>query len=174
MAVALAVVVVLTLLNLVLLLGVVRRLREHETRIASIGQGGVDPGPPELIAPAGTRVGAFATRSVDGRAVDNATLPAPALVGFFSPGCDTCHERLPDFQRAAQAHPSRPLAVVIQDGRDPAELVGELDASSTVVLDEPGGPMMEAFGVRGFPVFALVDADGTIRASGYELPLQPA
>jgi hypothetical protein len=171
-AVVLGVVVVITLLNLVLLLGVVRRLREHETRLATLREGA--GGPPELIAAVGSRVGSFSARSVAGTLVDNATLPTPALVGFFSPGCDACHERLPDFRQAAGDHPGRALAVVIEDGLDPASLVADLDGSATVVLEPPGGPLMEAFGVQGFPVFALVGSDGTIQARGYDLPLQPA
>lgn len=166
--VVLGVVVVLTLLNLVLLLGVVRRLREHETRLAAVP--GEDP--PRLIAAAGTVVGAYATRSVDGRAVDS---ESPwELIGFFSPQCDACHERLPEFRRTAAGHPGRGLAVVVSDGGDTASLVAELGSAATVVLEQHDGPLSRAFDVRGFPAFALVDGDGTIRASGYELPLQPA
>lgn len=174
MAVLLAVVIALTVVNLVLLLGVVRRLREHDDQLAKLAVGGAAPGGiPELIAPVGSRVGSFAVRSVDGLPVGNGSLPAGSLVGFFSPGCDTCHERVPDFVRAGAELSERALAVVVEDGRDPASLVADLGAVATVVLEKPGGALMEAFAVQGFPVFAIVGADGAIRASGYELPLQP-
>lgn len=159
----------LTLLNLVLLLGVVRRLREHETRIAGIAEGGAEP---EIMAPVGHRVGDFTAETVDGRQVDRATLGMPALVGFFSPACDVCHERVPDFRKAAEEHLGSVLAVVIRDGKDPAELVADLDGAASVVLDEPDGPVAAAFGVRGFPAFALVGEGGVVQARGYELPLE--
>lgn len=166
--VLLAVAIAVTLINLVLLLGVVRRLREHETRLASMTGGG----PPVLIAPAGGRVGPFTARSVDGRPVDEHSTNA-ALIGFFSPECGSCHERLPDFRAAAGAHTGPVLAVVVEDGGDAAPLVDALRTCATVVLEAPTGPVAEAFAVRGFPAFALV-TDGTVRASGYELPLHTA
>lgn len=166
--VLLGVAIVVTLLNLVLLLGVVRRLREHETRLASMTGGG----PPVLITPAGGRVAPFSARSVDGRSVDEHSTDA-ALVGFFSPECGSCHERLPDFRAAAGEHAGPVLAVVVEDGGDTSPLVDALRTCATVVLEAPTGPVAEAFAVRGFPAFALV-ADGTVAASGYELPLHTA
>jgi hypothetical protein len=159
---------VLTLMNIALLLAVVRRLREHETRFATLGSG---TGQPEIVAPIGQHVEDFTAESVDGQPVDRLGLRAPALVGFFSPSCDSCHERIPDFRKAAGDHPGSVLAVVVRDGRDPAPLVAELDEAATVVVEEPEGPVSTAFSVRGFPAFALIEADGTVGASGYELPL---
>jgi hypothetical protein len=166
----LVVVVVLTLVNLVVLLGVVRRLREHEARLAAL-----DPArPPELIAAEGTPVGPFTARAVDGRPVDAGSLATPALVGFFSPGCDACHEQVPGFTRAAGAHSGTALAVVLRDGGDHDALVADLRGTATVVVEEPGGGLARAFGVQGYPAFALVGDDRTIRARGYELPLRSA
>ena len=161
--------IVLALLNIVLLLAVVRRLSEHETRIAALSGGGA--GPPELpqiVAPVGHRVGEFIAASVDGRPVERV---GPLLVGFFSPSCDSCHERVPAFRSAAGQHAGSALAVVVRDGKDPDPLVADLDGAATVVVEEPDGPLAAAFAVRGFPAFALLGADGTVRASGYELPL---
>lgn len=164
---------VLTLLNIALLLAVVRRLREHETRLSSLGTAVAAGGSlvPEVMAPVGHRISEFTAESVDGRLVDRATLETPALVGFFSPSCDSCHERVPDFRKAAGDHVGSALAVVVRDDKDPAELIADLDGSATVVVEEPEGPLSAAFAVRGFPAFALVGAGGTIQARGYELPL---
>jgi len=160
----------LSLLNLVLLLGVVRRIREHEARFTTLAFG-----PPEVIAPVGHRVGDFTAVSVDGRPVASAALDGPTLVGFLSPGCDACHERLDDFQRAVAGHPGTALAVVVRDGGDTDSLVAGLAAGgATVVVEDVAGPLAAAFGVSGFPAFAILDADGTIRARGYELPLVAA
>lgn len=169
---AVALLTVLTLLNIALLLAVVRRLREHETRFAALSASAEQP---EIIAPVGSRIDDFATESVDGQFVDRAGLRTPALVGFFSPSCDSCHERIPDFREAASDHPGSVLAVVVRDGRDPAPLVDHLKEPGTiVVVEESEGPMSTAFSVRGFPAFALVEADGSVRARGYELPLHAA
>ena len=148
---------VLTLLTLALLLAVVRRLREHETRLAELAAGVGAGGMPDVIAPAG-------------HPVTGLDAELPALVGFFSPGCDACHERLPDFRKAAAGHAGGTLAVVVADGKDPAPLVAELGGNGSVVLEDPGGPLATAFAVRGFPAFAVVGTDGRISASGYELP----
>jgi hypothetical protein len=100
----------------------------------------------------------------------------------MSPGCDACHERLDDFRAAILAHTiahpiahSGPaLAVLVHDGGDMDELVAALRGTATVVVEDIGGPVSVAFGVAGFPVFALLDADGVIRASGFQLPLPAA
>ena len=157
---------VLTLVNLLLVLGLVRRIREYEAR------GLPESGPPsEVMKPVGARIGAFSTRSVDGADVSNATLAGPSFAGFMSPGCDACHERLDDFRKAAAAHDGPVLAVVVRDGGDTGELAAALREVATVVVEDIGGPVSAAFGVSGFPVFALLDAGGKVRASGYELPL---
>jgi hypothetical protein len=168
---AVLVLTVVTLLNITLLLAVIRRLREHEGRLATMAQGAAAPAEPQIMAPIGHRIAEFTAESVDGRELDRTALVTPALVGFFSPSCSSCHERVPDFRKAADDHDGSSLAVVVRDGADPAPLLADLDGAATVVLEEPDGPVATAFGVRAFPAFALVGADGTLRARGYELPL---
>lgn len=158
----------LSLLNLLLLWGVVRRLREHETRLSKLA-----PGAPEIMdAAVGQQLSGMVVSALDGAPV---TLPpeAPALYGFFSPSCDACHERLADFRRAASAHPGVSVAVVVRDGGDVDALSGGL-ADMTTVVEEAGSGLNGAFGVRAFPAFALLSADGTLRARGFELPLPVA
>jgi hypothetical protein len=168
---AVVVLTVLTLLNITLVLAVVRRLRDHETRLAAVTTGAAAPAEPQLTVPVGQPIGDFTTESHDGRPLDRDALLTPALVGFFSPSCDSCHERVPDFRKAADAHEGTVLAVVVGDGPDPTPLVADLRDAATVVVEEPDGPVARAFAVRAFPVFALVGADGTVRANGFELPL---
>jgi hypothetical protein len=154
----------LTLLNVVVLLGVVRRIRDHEARLSALASG-----VPVVTMPVGHRVGEFTATAVTGQAVTRAAVAGPTLVGFLAPKCDACHERLDDFRRAAAGHSGTALAVVVRDGGDTDALVAELDGTMTVVVEDLGGPVSRAFEVQGFPAFAAV-ADGTIRASGFELP----
>ena len=83
----------LGLVNLVLLLGVVRRLNEH-TRVLAQTLAAADPVPVMLT---GNTVGDFAVSTVDGELVDRAGLDSFTLVGFVSTGCPACAESLPAF-----------------------------------------------------------------------------
>jgi hypothetical protein len=158
----------LTLLNLALVFGVIRRLREHESRLSQL----VNGQPAVMRVQPGSRVPTVTTRSVAGAEL---TIPdgRPALLGFFSPDCDACHERLPDFLAAATGYPGSVTAVVVSAGGDDAALVAPLSsvAGVTVVVEEPGGPAAAALGVQGFPAFAQLDADGVLRFQGFELPV---
>lgn len=154
----------LTIVNLLLTFGVVRRLREHEARLAVVSLA-----PPEVITiPAGQRVAAVTTSARDGGTVATDT-PEPTLYGFFSPSCESCHDRLDDFRRTAADHPGRTVAVVVPDGGDLDGFLTEL-AGFTVVVEELGGPLTGAFGVQGFPAFAQVDADRRVVTRGFEPP----
>ena len=96
-----AVVGVVVVLNLLLTVGVVRRLREHTERLATLGG---SPGAATLAA--GQRVGEFATTAIGGEPVACDLLPGRALVGAFTSGCGACAERLPDFLVRAKGFPA--------------------------------------------------------------------
>src|SRR5690349_19483902 len=83
----------LCLLNLVLTLGVVRRLREHAVLLAKL-QPAAAPNPMLAV---GEQVGSFETVTVDGHPVSRDALDGPTLLGIFSPNCSACAERLPKF-----------------------------------------------------------------------------
>jgi hypothetical protein len=167
-----AVVVALSLLglgNLVITVTVVRRLNEHTGVLDRLAGE-----PPLVTRPVGATVDEFAAVATDGTAVASGRLAPPTLVGFFSPGCGPCHERLPEFVARARRVPAgRALAVVAGAGNAAAELVTELAGAATVVLEPPDGPVARAFGVRGFPAFALLGDGGRIEATGTELTALP-
>jgi hypothetical protein len=154
----------LTLFNLVVVLGVVRRLRAHEARLGNLAEP-----PPVATVAAGERVGDFTAATVGERVVDRASLRGRTLVGFFSPDCPACHERLGDFRAAAARHPGDVLAVVVRDGGDVDPVLAALDGTDTIVEDGDG-PMAKAFGVRGFPAFVLLRDDGVVESTGYLVP----
>ncbi|GAA1892024.1 TlpA family protein disulfide reductase [Asanoa iriomotensis] len=164
MAVAVAVLGLFCLANLLLTVGVVRRLRDHSAMLELVGG-------PEVISPVGSAVDEYAAVAIDGASVRRDLLVGLTLVGFFSPTCGPCHERLPLFVTRARLMPAeRVLAVVVGQGDDDSdgtrEIVGRLTEVATVVVEPPNGVLAQAFGVRGFPAFALVDASGEVVGAG--------
>jgi len=164
LAAATALVGLLATVNLLLTVGVVRRLREHTTELAEL-RSGAAVGGGDIIAPPGSPVGELVTSDVDGHPV---TLGDRALVGFFSPHCEPCRERLPEFVAHAAQRAGGVLAVVAGSPEEAAEAVDQLRPVATVVVEPDQGPVQKAFRVTGFPAFALVE-DGVVTASHYDL-----
>ncbi|SDS88134.1 TlpA family protein disulfide reductase [Actinoplanes derwentensis] len=161
----------LGVVNLLLSFGVLRRLRRH-SELLSARQ--TEQGP--LMLAAGQTVPAVTATAIDGRPVAPAEFPGQTLVGFFSPGCTACHERLPSFLSYAGelADPAKVLAVIVGTGADVAALESELAAVARVVREPADGTLTAAFAVRGFPSFLLVEPGGMVLASGLamsELPV---
>lgn len=162
----------ITLLNLVLCIGLVRRLREQGQQDHSSHRHGTpDPGPIQL--PVGQPVPAFEARTVDGAPIGSADLAGRTMVGFFSPGCGACEEQLPLFVAAARKSGRPPLAVVAGANGTSAPYVEKLRGSAQVVQELDRGPIQQAFGVRGFPAFVLVE-DGVLGLNDYEFSSLPA
>ncbi|MFI7424878.1 TlpA disulfide reductase family protein [Nonomuraea sp. NPDC049684] len=172
MAYLVAFATLLGLTNLVFTLGVVRRLRQHTETLNTLLAGG---GRRDLV-PAGSVVGDFTARALDGTQVNRDSLAGPALVGFFSPGCHSCAELLPHFlERARDLPVERVLAVL--DGMAPfgvEEYGSRLSPVARVVVDEPDGPVQRAFGVEGFPAVFLVGPGSEVLFSGADLAAMPA
>ncbi|GAA1964750.1 TlpA disulfide reductase family protein [Catenulispora subtropica] len=169
LAAAVGLLTLLTLFNLILMLGVIRRLREHSERLGSLSGAGV-PVPAGPMMPVGETVGAFTTATTDGETVSSELFDGETLVGFFSPGCQPCKVQLPRFAAHARSFPGgrdRVLAVVVVGGpdEDPEPYVKALAGVARVVVEPHGGPLYDAFEVTGFPSVALVDSSGTVQAT---------
>ncbi|MGK5554648.1 TlpA family protein disulfide reductase [Actinomadura kijaniata] len=157
----------LSLLNLLLTLGILRRMRADALRPGGNAGHGVDP----FALKPGSPVGEFTALTSEGDPVTRETLTG--VVGFFSAGCEPCHELLPDFvARARELGRDHVLAVVGGDDRD---LVAALTPVARVVLAEPdGGPVARAFRNEWTPALYLVGPDGRIAATAArveELPV---
>jgi thiol-disulfide isomerase/thioredoxin len=165
---ALVLVGLLCLVNLLFSFGVVRRLREHTKILDRLG-GGTGP----LVLEPGKTVAEFAATTVDGEPVSVRTGDGPLLVGIFALGCEPCATKLPSFVEYAREHPGgrdRVLAVVLGPDEEAAtSYVADLIGVARVVRGVEGDPLPTAFGVRGFPAFALVGTDGVVLASGTEI-----
>jgi thiol-disulfide isomerase/thioredoxin len=149
----------LGLANLVLTVGLLRRLRRQNALMQMSIDGVANPEPIMLVA--GEEVRPFAATTVAGARVGTADLHGRTLVAFLSPTCPSCIESLPLFTAKAQLVPGgaeQVLAVVVGHDHDTAELRERLE------------PV--AFGVVGFPAFAVLD-EHTVAASHFALERLP-
>lgn len=153
----------LCLLNLVLVLAIMRRLREHTGHLDRLltGRPGGGLGPGEPVPPV----------EVDGVPLE---LTGATLVGFFSPGCAPCAEQIPHFLDRAATGAERVLAVVVGEDGAPSEERDRLAAAVPVTDERPGGPLAQAFGeVLSYPTLFLV-RDGVVEATDGTLAALPA
>ncbi len=146
---------VIGLVNLLLVVGVIRRLRDHETRLA-----GFEAGP---AVPLGSPVGMFSATSTRGVRLSSEMLPAHATIGVFAAGCEPCHRQLPDFV-AYTRQLTDPVAVVLTGGVDHADLVARLEETCHVVVEPPGGPVSTALRVPGTPTLLRIE-NGVVTAA---------
>ncbi|MCA2226174.1 hypothetical protein [Nonomuraea aurantiaca] len=144
--------VLLCLFNLVLNLGVLRRLREHTAELERLaGHAMFMPYDPRVLV---------------GRTLPEAAAGA-RLVGFFDVGCSTCHERAPRFAEEAGKQPA--LAVITGDGAKAADLVTVVGGVSNVVTGDEADRLAHALGVEAFPTFLRADQEGKVLAADTEL-----
>ncbi|MEV1243278.1 hypothetical protein ACIBO2_33410 [Nonomuraea sp. NPDC050022] len=142
----------LCLFNLVLNLGVLRRLREHTAELERLaGHAMLMPYDPGVLV---------------GRTLPEAAAGA-RLVGFFDVGCSTCHERAPQFAEEAGKEPA--LAVITGDGAKVADLVTVVGGVSSVITGDEAGSLAHALGVEAFPTFLRADQEGRVLAADTEL-----
>ena len=176
LTVAVVFVGVLCLLDLVLTLGVVRRLRDHSERLATL------QAPPDetAIAAQGDHITPFEASTVDGETISVADLAEPTLVAFFSPDCPACVQQLPKFVDYAHTFPGGPARtlIVITSRSGGAKYHAELTGLGRIVTEpELTGDVQKAFSTRGYPAF-LVVVDGVVAQSSHavaDLPQhQPA
>ncbi len=158
---------VLCLIDLVLTVGVIRRLRAHEEMLSARPVAS-----PSIVLPPGATIGGFSAVSTDGVHVSDETLTEPVLVGVFSPGCSACHDRLPQFAERARSFPGgrgNVLAVLVGTEEEVAEERRTLEPVALVLIEEYGTGLTKALQVNGFPSLALVDVRGRVVASGTTL-----
>ena len=156
---------VLSCVNLVLLLGVVRKLNKMNGSAAA-------PAKKELPAPRpGTAVGDFTAVTADGEPFGTKDLIGWRLVGFFTVGCPLCDAFKPDFRANAAAFPGgrdQVLAIVAGGKGDPKALAAEFADVAHVIVERPAGPVGTAFGVTSYPMACLLKAN-TVAKAGLDI-----
>lgn len=155
------------LFDLVLTLGVVRRLREHAQALADLNGGGAAG---STVIAAGRAAADFAAVTTRGATLSRDRLSGPTLVGFFSTTCGPCRTVAPQFARYVTDSPYPAIAVVVgTPGEVADELIAALDPVAAVVVEEVDGVVGTAFGVTAFPAMVVVEAGGRVQVSGHGL-----
>ncbi|MFH9008168.1 hypothetical protein ACH4E5_33630 [Streptomyces afghaniensis] len=158
----------LGLFNLLLLYGVIRRLKEIEAR-------------PAHTAPAPVTGITDAHRMTAGAMVDIPDGTRPALVAFFAPGCEPCEQLLPLVVTSAMDEPggSERVVAVLSEGTDDdnARFIKALEPVARVIVGDPKDPWVESwittFRVDGLPLVCGLDDTGdgvAIRWSAVSAP----
>lgn len=172
---AIAIVGVIGLLNLLLTMAVIRRLREHTDLISRSGQQFPEQG--DITRQAGARVDDFRVTTVDDRPVTRDGLRDGMLVAFFSPRCPSCEEQKPAFLEYAAGMPGGRddvVAVVLGSPEEVAGLVSQLQGVAQIVVEaNVDGEMSSAFDLRGYPAFCLMGQDGVIAVTGFRVDVLP-
>lgn len=161
----------MTVLNLALTVGVIRRLREHTELLSAGTTGNAKPPIVAVMALAGERSKPFTAVTTDGLRVTEADLTGGlTLVAAMAYGCSSCEERRPDFVAMARRFPGgrdRVLAVFVGGEDDLSAERAMLEPVARLVFQENTHEgITEALNVSGYPAFAILDADGTVLTSG--------
>lgn len=163
----------LGLANLVVTVRLSQRVRAQQRLMRMSIEGVANPNP--IMLTAGSRVGSFTATTVSGDVVGTDALRGQTLIGFLSQSCPACAESLPAFLDRARLSPGGRddvLAVVVGDESTVDELRDRLAPVARVVVEHQSGPVARAFGVDGFPAFALLDDDRVV-ASHFALDRIP-
>ncbi|WP_410596599.1 TlpA family protein disulfide reductase [Amycolatopsis sp. lyj-23] len=145
------------LLNLLLTVGILRRMRAQPAAT------------PFALRP-GSAVGEFTATTTGGQPLTTATLTG--TVGFFSADCAACHDTLPDFLAYARAQ-GRDNVFAVFGGDDPETVRALAEVAHVVTAGLDGGPVAAAFRNTWTPALYVV-ADGRVTATAgrvHELPV---
>ncbi|MEO3867586.1 redoxin domain-containing protein [Nonomuraea sp. B12E4] len=179
----LVLVAVVTALNVVLTVAVVRRWRARlSAPPAALHHSSVSSGrDPELGIAPGDRMPDFTAVTIDGMTVTRDELAGrPALIAFLSLDCAGCDDSVPEFaERARRVREAggRVLATVVGIDAAGSELATRLAGVADHVVPEfLDAPVGNLFGVRFYPGFAHYGADGvaTTTSVGLERLGEPA
>jgi thiol-disulfide isomerase/thioredoxin len=155
----------LCVVDLLLTLAVLRRLREHTDQLGRLSGAaehasmGVDRD--KLV---GRELPEFSATTVDGAVVSWESVTGGVdLVGFFSPGCAPCLTQAPLFAgETGRLAAGRTLALVAGSGPDAEDLIQILKGATDVVLAPDSMTLVKGLGIGAFPTFLRLDAGGVI------------
>jgi peroxiredoxin len=127
-----------------------------EARLTNIEAGHVAPG--------------FTLKSLDGKeyALGKLLEKGPVVVAFFKISCPVCQFTLPYLQRLAERYAGDSVSVIAvsqDDARGTKEFNREYGVRFPTLLDEPGYPASNAYGLSTVPTIFLIEPDGKVKIS---------
>ncbi|WP_159942293.1 MULTISPECIES: hypothetical protein [unclassified Nocardiopsis] len=167
--VAVVLVGALGLVNLLLSIGVVRRLRQH-TELLEERPSSTEEDVPASAVSVGTPVGELRATSTRGAELSFGADTDRLVVAFLSPDCSPCRKRLPLLLDYAARHPdARVLAVVVEEDGTEEEMVDRLEPAVPVVVQPWEGPLPRLFDIQGTPAFVTLE-NGVVTATSLFAP----
>ncbi len=163
-----AAVALLCIIDLLLTLGVVKRLRELGERQPTPADNWT---PVRGLVPGSTPAG-FTAVTTEGVPVSLDSLMDGALVVFLSPHCKPCVAKVPEFIELAAALPDgkqRVLTVLTGEEPELSTLAARLEPVAHVVTEPFDGPLTKAFGVQSLPVVYVLDGHQHVAASSPDI-----
>lgn len=154
---------------LILQIGIIRRLNEHEKLIGG-SQGGAKQTPPaDLFIPVGTRVENFHKALT--AAKPTADTSNPTIVAFLLENCPACSGQLESIQLIAGAcrdnYRVNFVAVMIGDESE-LKPYSDLLNPDDYVIETFGSGLNLALQPAGYPAFALLTSEGVLQTSDWE------
>ena len=112
----------------------------------------------------------FNLKSLDGKEYELGKLleKGPAVVAFFKISCPVCQFTFPYLQRLAERYSgdsATVIAVSQDDARGTKEFNREYGVTFPTLLDEPGYPVSNAYGLSMVPTIFLIEPDGKVKVS---------
>lgn len=168
---------VLCALDLLLTVGVIRRLRVHTGEIEALRS---SQAPPDSSLPVGSPVPAFEAVDADGAPIATAELAGGSyLLAFLATDCHACKDQLAQLASyAGRMAGARRRVLAIVDG--PPEEAGEyrrqLGGVARLVLGADAARIRSELDVNLFPTFVFVDEQGVVSLTRFavrQLPVEP-
>jgi peroxiredoxin len=112
----------------------------------------------------------FSLKSLDGKEYSLAKLleKGPVVVAFFKISCPVCQFTLPYIQRLADryAGDSATILTISQDDAASTKSFNkEYSLALPTLLDDPGYPVSNAYGLTNVPTIFLIEPDGKVKVS---------
>lgn len=119
---------------------------------------------------AGNVAPGFTLKSLDGKeyALEKLLEKGPVVVTFFKISCPVCQFTFPYLQRLAERYAGNSATVISvsqDDARGTKEFNREYGVTFPTLLDEPGYPVSNAYGLTMVPTIFLIEPDGKVKVS---------
>lgn len=148
---------VVVLLNVLLTLGLARRIRSAFPRMESLKVGQKAPD--------------FSAQTLQGKPITlNEYKGRAAAFIFVSPDCKPCREELPKLRNLMPSFKQSGIELVLVSDGDEEKtrslVDGSADGLSVLVAPREHNPLFSDYKAMGTPSFCLIDANGKVQAAG--------